>query len=133
MAHGRGIYLSENPVFCSKFGDKLILCRVLLGNKDGTNSATLSLGPYYNSNYYRVNTVDQIVPYCIINLKSQMKMLGSNRKMLADVFRIIMQFQRNRTNLAGRPNQSQNIAPNVQRIQPNRSSTRRKVLKVAIN
>ena len=75
MAHGRGIYMAENPVICSKYGDKLILCRVLLGKQDGTHSGVLEAKPY-NSNCYVVKNENQIVPYCVINLSKPMCLSG---------------------------------------------------------
>ena len=75
MAHGRGIYMAENPVICSKYGDKLILCRVLLGKQDGTHSGVLEAKPY-NSNCYVIKNENQIVPYCVINLSKPMCLSG---------------------------------------------------------
>jgi len=66
MMHGRGIYMAENPEMCLHYGDKIILSRVLLGGVLD-NKEVISGG--IDSKFYVINTEDQILPYCIINLK----------------------------------------------------------------
>ena len=82
-AHGRGIYLSRCPTSSLKYGEELIVCKVLLGRKQGgnlvqyTNPGKLEDGFDSNEVDQKVGTkgwnaivirsVDQILPYCIIS------------------------------------------------------------------
>ena len=82
FAYGRGIYLSRHPTCSLLYGEELIVCKVLLGRKQGpsncTNSGKLEDGFDSNEVYRRrpsfiswnaivIRSVDQILPYCIIS------------------------------------------------------------------
>ena len=56
MVQGRGIYMADNPSECFKYGNKLILSKVLLGEKD-----------YTQGSIFVIRKEEQILPYCVIN------------------------------------------------------------------
>ena len=78
FAHGRGIYLSRQPTCSLMYGEELIVCKVLLGRKQGqfTDPGPLKDGfdstevdRYWKGHWNAIviRSVDQILPYCIIS------------------------------------------------------------------
>ena len=65
MVYGRGIYMSDNPSFCKKYGNSLILSRVLRPIDPG-------YGRVVSKNWCNVFVIPdprQILPYCVIKLQ----------------------------------------------------------------
>ena len=77
--HGRGIYMSDNPTFCKSYGNCLILCKVLTSPLESTNSLSINnsvFGKIVKNNWfniYVIDQIDQILPYCIIELRSNVE------------------------------------------------------------
>ena len=67
MAHGRGIYMSDSPSMCKKYGNRIILSRVLLG----TISVHSKTVPKVNNQVHIIHDTNQILPYCVITMASQ--------------------------------------------------------------
>ena len=66
--YGRGIYMSENPIYCKLYGNCLILCKVLRCSKENCESVKIVKKGWYN--IYVLPNTRQILPFCIIELKS---------------------------------------------------------------
>ena len=65
MAHGRGIYMCENPGLCYQYGKIIILSRVLCNISAGD---TLTMpGRNGTDPIYVIKNVANILPYCVIN------------------------------------------------------------------
>ena len=64
MVQGRGIYMADNPSECFKYGNKLILSKVLLGEKDDTFTQVQNDG---EGSIFVIHQEEQIFPYCVIN------------------------------------------------------------------
>ena len=64
MVQGRGIYMADNPSECFKYGNKLILSKVLLGEKDDTFTQVQNDG---EGSIFVIHQEEQILPYCVIN------------------------------------------------------------------
>jgi hypothetical protein len=66
-AHGKGIYFSLDLRTAMSYGYSgvVIACRVLIG-KIGVNADTKCVG-----NVYVVQSPDQILPFCVLNLKAK--------------------------------------------------------------
>ena len=70
--------MSDNPALCLKYGNKIIMSKVLLGCID------VGYNTYYDSKivnvqdagvkskFYVIKTEDQILPYCIFDLKAEL-------------------------------------------------------------
>lgn len=75
MMYGRGIYMSENPIFCKQYGNCLILCKVLrcplpniMPNIETCKCMRIVKKDWCN--IYVIPYTRQILPVCIIDLKS---------------------------------------------------------------
>ena len=66
--YGRGIYMSENPIYCKLYGNCIILCKVLRCGGKNCDCATVVEKDWHN--IYVIPTTGQILPYCLIELKS---------------------------------------------------------------
>ena len=63
MAHGRGIYMSDTPGACKRYGPIMILSRVLYSSTD-----TLKTRRHGgDDNVYVIRNVKNILPYCVLS------------------------------------------------------------------
>ena len=77
MMYGRGIYMSENPIFCKQYGNCIILCKVIrcelpniLPNLETLTCECMRIVNKDWCKIYVIPTTRQILPFCIIELKS---------------------------------------------------------------
>ena len=59
--------MSDSPSMCKKYGNRIILSRVLLG----TISVHSKTVPKVNNQVHIIHDTNQILPYCVITLASQ--------------------------------------------------------------
>ena len=60
--------MSENPIYCKLYGNCLILCKVLRCSRENCESVKIVKKGWYN--IYVLPNTRQILPFCIIELKS---------------------------------------------------------------
>ena len=95
MMYGRGIYMSDYPETCLRYGNVLILCRVLLGRVSVVDegSGRQEFTSDQDSKEVRhggqdvimrvIKTADQVLPYCVINLNVQSVTPSLSRRAMA--------------------------------------------------